>query len=592
VGVALASAVSAAEVAEILVEAAVDALDAKAGGLGLVEPGGKEMRLLGARGLDPQVLAIWRSFPLEAPFPVAIAARRGESIWVEDVESALQWARPAKLARAAAMGCVPLRGPSGPMGALAVFFDAPHRFQADERAFLVALARIGRAAVERARTHEAERAGRQAAEDALSRLRQVQHATAALGRAASLPEVAGIVAHEALDAMEAAACVALVLPGGHEVGSILGEAGEDPELEQTRRALLDHHAPEVLETGVPRWPRSTPRSHGEAHRGQGVGFASVPFMLDGKAVGALGVRLLRSSTFGEEERLFLTALADLCSQAIERARIYEAECAERARAEAAAREAAEANRLKDELLGMVSHELRTPLTAILGWTRMLRTGATRPEQVERALETIERNALLQTRLVEDLLDTARILRGKLVLERGPVDLRGAVERALEGLSLAAASREITLRLAADPAAAAELWADGARIDQVVGNLLGNAMKFTPPGGTIEVRLAPAPAPGGDRVRLEVRDTGEGIPADLLPHIFEPFRQADTSATRKHGGLGLGLSIVRHLVEAHGGTISAESAGPGRGATFTVELPVVPSPLQSPGSAAPPGIADA
>ncbi len=231
-------------------------------------------------------------------------------------------------------------------------------------------------------------------------------------------------------------------------------------------------------------------------------------------------------------------------------------------------EAERSSRAKDEFIATVSHELRTPLNAVLGWSRLLRSGRLDPASTERAMEAIERSATTQAQIVDDLLDVARIVRGRLRLDVRDTDLGAAVEAAADTVRPAAAAKGIELQLDLEPGAGA-VRGDPARLQQVVWNLLANAIKFTTSGGRVEARLRRWP----DLVRLEVQDDGTGIEADFLAHVFERFRQADSSPTRAHGGLGIGLAIVRHLVEAHGGSVSAASAGRNRGATFTVDLPV-------------------
>ena len=240
-------------------------------------------------------------------------------------------------------------------------------------------------------------------------------------------------------------------------------------------------------------------------------------------------------------------------------------------------EAESANRLKDEFLATLSHELRTPLTAVLGWARLLRSGALDEASSARALEAVERNAEAQRQLIEDVLDVSRIVAGKFRLDVRPVKIISAVEAAVDSVRPAAEAKGIRLTVSAAPVAGL-VSGDASRLQQVFWNLLTNAVKFTPAGGQVEVRVA---ADGGE-VRVEVSDTGQGIETEFLPHVFDRFRQADQQITRKHGGLGLGLSIVRHLVEAHGGTIRAESAGEGRGATFTITLPLAPEATQTAG----------
>ena len=235
----------------------------------------------------------------------------------------------------------------------------------------------------------------------------------------------------------------------------------------------------------------------------------------------------------------------------------------RARADAEA-----ANRAKDEFLATVTHELRTPLNAILGWSYLLSEGSLDEAGSRRALETIDRNARTQAKLIEDLLDMSRVISGRLRLQSEPVNLIGVIEAAIDAARPAANAKSIELSSNLDPGAAA-VTGDPIRLQQVVWNLLANAVKFTDRHGSIRLSLQRMDA----MAEFTVRDNGRGIDPAFLPHLFERFRQADSSDTRRHGGMGLGLSIVRHLVELHGGTVEARSEGPGKGATFIVRLPL-------------------
>lgn len=266
----------------------------------------------------------------------------------------------------------------------------------------------------------------------------------------------------------------------------------------------------------------------------------------------------------------------------QKARSLEAEIAERKEAEEELRaslireqmaraEAETANRLKDEFLATVSHELRTPLTAIMGWSHMLRHGRLDETSMARAIDTIERNAKSQAQLVEDILDVSRVVSGKLRLNIEQVDASSIINAAIDSVQLAADSKGIQLGVTLDPSAR-QVAGDSSRLQQVVWNLLSNAIKFTPSGGRVEVRLERADSDA----QIRVSDTGQGISSEFLPFIFERFRQADGTSTRRHGGLGLGLAIVRHLVELHGGTVKADSPGEGCGATFTIRLPLAAS----------------
>jgi len=238
-------------------------------------------------------------------------------------------------------------------------------------------------------------------------------------------------------------------------------------------------------------------------------------------------------------------------------------------AQRARKEAELANRLKDEFLATVSHELRTPLTAILGWSRILQTRQHDPASVARAIETIERNAKGLAQIVEDILDVSRIITGKLRLEFGPVDLRHVLGAAIDVVRPAAEAKGVLMvDLAEGPPCLVS--GDPDRLQQVVWNLLSNAVKFTPKGGRVEASIERS---GSAHARILVTDTGQGIRPDFLPYLFDRFRQADSTTTRSHGGLGLGLAIVRHLVELHGGSVKAESAGEGLGSTFSITLPM-------------------
>ena len=235
----------------------------------------------------------------------------------------------------------------------------------------------------------------------------------------------------------------------------------------------------------------------------------------------------------------------------------------------ARREAEEANRTKDEFLTTLSHELRTPLNAILGWASILSRGDYDPSRASHAVHVIERNARIQLQMIEELLDVSRIASGTVQLHAGEVAVGAIVEAAIESVRPAADAKGVTLAKRLD-VPELTIHADPRRLQQVVWNLLSNAVRFTPGGGRVDVTLVR----DGDQVELRVADTGCGIAAEFLPHVFERFKQADSSATRTHGGLGLGLAIVRDLVELHGGSVRAESAGDGHGATFCVRLPAI------------------
>jgi nitrogen-specific signal transduction histidine kinase/ActR/RegA family two-component response regulator len=242
-----------------------------------------------------------------------------------------------------------------------------------------------------------------------------------------------------------------------------------------------------------------------------------------------------------------------------------------------ARSEAEAvNRSKDQFLATLSHELRTPLNAIYGWARILEAGPLDETATRRATEAILRNAAAQVQLIEDLFDVSRVITGNMRLDVRPLNVPAVLEAALDTVRPTAAAKGVHLERIFDPRVGA-LMGDPARLQQAVWNLLMNAVKFTPRDGRVDVHLRLA----GDHIEIVVSDTGEGIAPEHMPRIFQRFGQADSSSTRRHSGLGIGLALVRHLVELHGGTVSAQSGGPGLGATFTVMLPTVPVPALPP-----------
>lgn len=340
------------------------------------------------------------------------------------------------------------------------------------------------------------------------------------------------------------------------------------------------------------------RARGEAHAARAVATrasaeVAVEEVLDAAPEGPLGERVRRALVLPLERsrydgtrgavvcglspvldvddayREFLEAIAhDLAAVlAFEERDRAEKDLLERERSARA--QAEEANRMKDEFLATISHELRTPLNAILGWSSLLLTATHDEATRQKALVTIERNARAQARIVEDILDVSRIVSGKLALDIARVEVGAVVRAAVDVLRPAAQAKSVRLETDIAEEDALALAADAGRLQQVVWNLLSNAIRYTPSGGTVSVSARR----DGTSVVIEVRDTGIGIPSEHLPGIFERFRQVDSSTTRKHGGLGLGLAIVRHLVELHGGTVQAESGGQGKGATFTVSLPV-------------------
>jgi PAS domain S-box-containing protein len=309
-------------------------------------------------------------------------------------------------------------------------------------------------------------------------------------------------------------------------------------------------------TQDPRYGQSAP------HHGMPAGhlpvrsYLAVPVTgVHGTVLGGLFFGHSKVGVFTERHERLAIGIAAWASVALENSRLYD--------------DARNANRMKDEFLAVLSHELRTPLNAIVGYSRLLRGRILTGEKAARGLETLERNASSLTQIVEDVLDVSRIVSGKIRLDVQPVELPLIVENAIATMQPAADAKSIRLQVVID-SGVGPVAGDADRLQQVVWNLLSNAVKFTPKGGRVQVRIERV----NSHVELVVSDSGAGIRSDFLPHVFERFRQADSGTTRKAGGLGLGLAIVRHIVDLHGGNVSASSAGEGQGASFTVELPLM------------------
>ncbi len=370
---------------------------------------------------------------------------------------------------------------------------------------------------------------------------------------------------------------AVYVDDGNGRCQLLAVAHVDPDKEQWARELdrrypPDPHAtdgvanvmrtgrPEAIYEGADALIAATARDGEEIRLLRELGVHSrliVPLRARGRTLGAIAfVAATPTRTYGPDDLALAEQLSNAAGLAVDNARLYH--------------EAQEANRLKDEFLATVSHELRTPLNAMLGWARLLRAGTMAPTMSERALVTIERNAQAQAQLIDDLLDVSRIITGKLRLDVRSIDLGAVIESAVDAVRPAADAKQIRLDVDIDRMIG-PVTADGARFEQVVWNLLSNAVKFTPAGGGVSVALTSV----GSHLELRVTDSGQGIRPDFLPHVFDRFRQADNRGTKSHTGLGLGLAIVRHLVELHGGTVRAESAGEGKGASFTVDIPLAP-----------------
>ena len=405
--------------------------------------------------------------------------------------------------------------------------------------------------------------------DVMARLAVLLEVSESLSAAATPDEIVEIVLDRAVPALGAyGGTIGVLSDDGTEV-EIVGSRGYPAHLKAAfARVPLSMASPltDAVRTGVTitisseeewraRYPALVPDRVGTRSRA----LAAIP-LRGSRIVGAIGLSFLDARELGAKDSTFAALVARQAAQALERADLLVSE--RRAHAELE-----QASRIKDDFLATLSHELRTPLNAILGWAHMLLGKTLAAESQRHAIEVIARNAASQVRLVEEVLDISRIVRGQLRLDLQTVDLRAVIERALDTARPAAAAKGLTIEARSDGDLVTV--ADPERIQQVVWNLLSNAVKFTPPGGRVTVSAAR----DGAQVVMEVRDTGVGIAAEFLPHVFERFTQADSSTTRRYGGLGLGLAIVRHIVELHGGSVAVDSAGESAGAQFTIRLPL-------------------
>ncbi|HEX5227152.1 MAG TPA: response regulator [Bryobacteraceae bacterium] len=413
-----------------------------------------------------------------------------------------------------------------------------------------------------------------------SHLQKLAAASLAINACRSLNGLLQCVADHARDIVGCHQAITLYipdpsLPGGSRQTEAVGSFSDRHADWRGRRLRLD----DCTQTQVVRSRRATRLTEEELHTHpdwQIVRALEVPPIrgmlaapLTGSQERNLGVIYLAEKIaggFSEEDEAILTQLAQMASIAIENSLFAE----ER-----------EANRIKDEFLATLSHELRTPLNAILGWTQLLATHSL-DEEVSHGLDVIERNARAQTKLIEDLLDVSRITTGKLRLSIKPIVFIPVIEAAADAVRPAADAKGISLQMDLDDGGQL-IPGDADRLQQVVWNLLSNAVKFTGKNGRVDVALRPE----GAQLRLSVHDSGRGIAREFLPYVFDRFRQADSTSTRAHGGLGIGLTIVRHIVELHGGTATADSEGDGKGATFIVDLPTAaPASLAEPAQTAP------
>jgi signal transduction histidine kinase/ActR/RegA family two-component response regulator len=482
------------------------------------------------------------------------------------------------------------------LGVVALGFPRSHASPEDERRFLESAAqRIARALERAGRSEQMERARanaeayreradlelreRQRIEEALresevqyralaARTTRLYTLSAGLSQAISLEAIARVIVRQGKPVAGASAgLVALFVDGQFET---LYAEDNPPQIGPVGRRFPAESGlccTAAVERGgavyvgsFNEWQHQYPRSAAIAADGGYESAAVLPLLVKGSAIGVLEFYFTAPVNFDESYRALLTSVAQHAAQAIDRARLYEATQQARADAEAA-------NRSKDDFLSIVSHELRTPLSAVLGWASMLRSHTLDEARAPRAIEAIFNNATRQVHLIDELLDVSRIVAGRASMDVRVVDLAERVGAAVETILPVAEAKGVDVRLEPGPGCP-YVAADPHRLEQVFVNLLGNAVKFTPQGGRVTVQIAASDS----SIDVRVIDTGRGIDAAFLPHIFERFRQADETTARRAGGLGLGLFIARRLVDAHGGRIRAESDGEGLGSTFIVSLP--------------------
>jgi signal transduction histidine kinase len=570
----LSEAVTPFDVAQVVVEQGVQTADAKTGAVWLRARDGS-LRLGAHRGLPAEYMEEWRCIAPDSELPAQQVARTRRPWWIESADE-LETSAPELLDRATRAGrrnafvVLPIVAHDRVLGVLSYGFAGDHRFAAQDRALIETVAYHCGQALDRARLFDVERRANE-------RLRLLSEVGAIFASSLDYEAALSDLTRSLVPLIADWCAIDLVDDRG--IPRPVAVAHMSPERAAFWRGDRERSPPaesdplhSVLCTGesaiVPALPGARPIDpHAEERDvriARELGASSmmiVPLRGRGPPVGAMTLICgADGAQYDREDLDFATVLAARAALAVENARLYQ-------QSVETARSATEANRVKDEFLATLSHELRTPLNAILGWTRMIRGGQLDPSKMARALESIERNAGAQKQLVEDLLDVSRIVTGKLRLEVQALHLAPVVEEAIEAVRPAAHVKEIHLESSIE-ANLPPILGDPARLQQVVWNLLSNAIKFTSRGGRVQVRIQPT----GSYLEVAVSDNGQGISADFLPYVFDRFRQADASFTRTQGGLGIGLSIVRSVVELHGGLVEVHSEGPGRGSTFVVKLP--------------------
>ena len=468
---------------------------------------------------------------------------------------------------------VPLKVRGRTLGAIALFAgDSGRRYSADDLPLLEDLARRAALAIDHARLYSAERRAKELAERAVERTTRLQLVTAALAASLSRTQVAEVVLLQGTAAMGAYAGLILLRSADDASFEMLGQRGYAPDISETWRTIsADATIPltEAARSAAPIWIASR-AAYAERYphlipffSDRTEAIAAIPLIVGARSIGVLGLSFAESQTFAQDDRAFMQALAQQCTQALERARLYEAERAARAEAETAVR-------MRDVFLSIASHELKTPLTSLLGSVQLLQRRVAREnslsERDQRMLELINMQVSRLTRMVRALLDISRIQTGQFSIDRAPIDLCVLARRVVEEAELTLDEQHTLAYRGED----APLMVDGdaLRLEQVLQNLIDNAVKYSPAGGAVQVWVERR----GSLACVAVRDQGIGIPADALPYLFERFYRAANADHQHISGLGVGLYVVKEVVTLHAGSVAVESAE-GVGSTFTVCLPL-------------------
>jgi signal transduction histidine kinase/ActR/RegA family two-component response regulator len=572
---ALSEAVTLAQVADIIVRESVTSLGARTGTVHVVDARGEHLELCAQRGMTAAATAAIAKLPLDIAQAVVVDAVNAQKpVWIvgrDHVRSVCPEASQVGERDPSALAAIPLAVAGRVVGVLGATFDSPEDLDEDVRVFALALVRHCAQAIDRARLYEAERRANQ-------RLTLLARAGELLSASIDYEATLDAVARVALPSLgdycffdvREAGGVRRILRARDEAGqAAFTGLGDRPAREPSPTRRVEAAPSTAALQRLAARPEDVPLL-------RGLGLASVitvPLAARALPLGALTLAFGPSGRRHTQLDVEMAGeLAHRAAAAIENAVLHRAAREAMERAQEANRRSELASRSKDEFLGVVSHELRTPLNAVLGWSQLLRGACGGdPAMVTKGLRVIDKNARAQAKLIEDILDVSRIITGKLRLEPRPIELDTVIRAALEVVRPAADAKAIHLSSALE--CRAPVSGDPDRLQQVAWNLLANAVKFTPEGGKVSIRLT---RDRGSAV-MTVTDSGRGIEPDVLQHVFERFWQADSSSTRRHGGLGLGLAIVRHLVELHGGTVRAESRGAGHGAVFTVVVPVREDP---------------